>query len=41
MDLPKDYDCLPHDLLLIAKHEADDLDKHNLNFVNYYLNFRK
>ena len=40
MDLPKAYDCLPHDLL-IAKLEAYGLGKGSLNLLLDYLSFRK
>ena len=40
MDLPKAYDCLPHDLL-IAKLEAYGLDNGSLNLLLDYLNFKK
>ena len=40
MDLPKVYDCLPHDLL-IAKLEAYGLDNDSLNLPLDYLSFRK
>ena len=40
MDLSKAWHCLPHDLL-IAKVEAWDLDKPNLNLVNDYFGFQK
>ena len=39
-DLSKAYDCLPHGLL-IAKLEANGLDKPSLNLVNDCLRFRK
>ena len=38
MDLPKAYDCLPHDLL-IAKLEAYGLDMGSLSLLkNYWTN---
>ena len=40
MHLSKACHCLPHDLL-IAKVEAWDLDKPNLNLVNDYFGFQK
>ena len=36
MDLSKAYACLPHDLL-IAKFEAYDIDKSDLNLIRNYL----
>ena len=40
MDLPKAYDCLPHDLL-VAKFEAYGIDKTGLNLIHNYLSNRK
>ena len=40
MDLPKTYDCLPHDLL-IAKLETYGLDNNRLILLLDYLRFRK
>ena len=40
MDLSKTFDCLPHDLL-IAKLEADWLDRCALKLLLSYLNNRK
>ena len=40
MDLPKAYDCTPHDLL-IAKLEAYGLDKTSLHLLRDCLNNRK
>ena len=40
MDLSKAYECLPHDLL-IAKFEAYDIDKSDLNLIRSYLSNRK
>ena len=40
MDLPKAYDCLPHDLI-IAKLEAYGLDTNSLRFIFDYLSSRK
>ena len=40
MDLPKAYDCLPHDLL-VAKFEAYGSDKTGLNLIHNYLSNRK
>ena len=40
MDLSKAYDCIHHDLLM-AKLEADGLDKITLNILFDYLNNRK
>ena len=40
MDLSKAYACLPHDLL-IAKFEAYDIDKSDLNLIRNYLSNRK
>ena len=40
MDLSKAYECLPHDLL-IAKFEAYDIDKSDLNLIRNYLSNRK
>ena len=40
MDLPKAYDCLPHDLL-VAKLEAYGVGKDELNLISIYLTYRK
>ena len=40
MDLPKAYDCLPHDLI-IAKFEAYGLSKNSLKLLLDYLEGRK
>ena len=40
MDLPKVYECLPHDLL-IEKLEAFGLDNGSLNLLLDYLSFSK
>ena len=40
MDLPKAYDCLPHDLL-VAKFEAYGIDKNGLTLIYDYLSNRK
>ena len=40
IDLPKAYDCLPHDLLT-AKFEAYGFDNGSLNLLLVYLSFRK
>ena len=40
MDLSKDYDCLPHDIL-IAKFEAYGIGKSRLNLLLNYLSNRK
>ena len=40
MDLPKAYDCLPHDLI-VAKLEACGLPKESLQLINDYLSYRK
>ena len=40
MDLSKPYDCLPHDLM-VAKLEAYDSAKENLQLINDYLSCRK
>ena len=40
MDLPKAYDCLPHDIL-IAKFEALGINKTGLNLIHNYLLNRK
>ena len=40
MDLSKAYDCLPHDLLM-AKLEANGLDKASLFLIKNYLANRK
>ena len=40
MDLLKVHDCLPHDIL-IAKLEANGLNKPSLNLVNDYSCFGK
>ena len=40
MDLSKDYDCLPHDLL-IAEFEAYGIDKSGLNLLLNYLSNQK
>ena len=39
MDLPKAYDCIPHDLL-IAKLEANVLDRSSLSLMLTYLSNR-
>ena len=39
MDLPKAYDCLPHDLLL-AKLQAYDFSKESIRLVLSYLTNR-
>ena len=36
MDLPKAYDCLPHDLI-IAKLEAYGLDTNSVRFYFFFL----
>ena len=40
MDLPKTYDCLPHDLLIV-KLETYDLNNSRLILLLDYLRFRK
>ena len=40
MDHSKPYDCLPHDLM-VAKLEAYDSAKENLQLINDYLSCRK
>ena len=40
MDLSKPYDCLPHDLM-VAKLEAYDSAKENLQLISDYLSYRK
>ena len=40
MDLPKTYDCLPHDLLIV-KLETYGLDNNRLILLLDYLRFRK
>ena len=40
MDLPKAFDCLPHELIL-AKLSAYDLSANACDFLNSYLSNRK
>ena len=40
MDLSKAYDSLPHDIL-VAKFEANGIDKNGLNLIHNYLTNRK
>ena len=40
MDLPKAYDCLPHDFL-VAQFKAHGIDTTGLNLIHNYLLNRK
>ena len=41
MDLSKAFDCIPDELLLIAKMHADGFDLNSLTFFYSYLENRK